>query len=559
MTDQPITLAALAAMEGLVGVAYTPAEREVMLPDLAAQVARVVSLRRVELPNHLAPASAFDPRLPGRSFETEQRPIIPSAGDPGSFDDDDDIAYAPLTALGDWLRSGRLSSTRLMELYLARLKRHGPALECVVSLTGELALAQAAQADAEIAAGRYRGPLHGIPWGAKDLFDTAGIRTSWGATPYRDRVPDRDAAVVRRLAEAGAVLVAKTTLGALAMGDVWFGGRTRNPWNPGEGSGGSSAGSAAAVAAGLVGFAIGTETLGSIVSPCMRCGTTGLRPTFGRVSRDGAMALCWSLDKVGPICRRVEDTALVLSALNGYDPADPGSLSQPFNFDASRGIEGLRIGYDPAWFADDTADDLDRATLETARRLGMDLVELRLPDLPYEALWSILHVEAAAAFEELTLSGRDDLLVRQDRNAWPNSFRKAHLISAVDLLQGQRFRRRVMHEMDWIYDDVHAILGPSFTGPMQLVTNFTGHPALTLRTGFVKRATRAAITPLSAMGRPAPGEGDDTFTVPHGITLWGRLFDEGTLCNIGMALEAAFDVWNERPPPPGAAPGGDRA
>jgi Asp-tRNA(Asn)/Glu-tRNA(Gln) amidotransferase A subunit family amidase len=544
-----ITALSLAEAERLIAVEYSPGQRELVLIDLEDQINRIKNLRSVSLPNALAPASVFDPRLPDTDFELEQRPIVTSHHKPGPLPaSDEDIAFAPLVSLSEWLRTGMLSSTRLTEIYLARLARLNTELECVVTITEGLALEQAARADEEIAAGRYRGPLHGVPWAAKDLLDTAGIATTWGATPYKDRVPDRDAAVVQRLSEAGAVLIAKSTLGALAYGDIWFGGRTRNPWNPGEGSAGSSAGSAVVVAAALAGFTIGTETLGSIVSPCMRCGTTGLRPTYGRVSRVGAMALCWSLDKIGPICRRVEDTALVLAALNGHDAADPGSVDLPFNFDATRSVRGLRVGYDPAWLDDEAADPLDAAVVETVARVGMELTEITLPPLPYEALWSILHVEAAAAFEELTLSGRDRLLVRQDKDAWPNLFRRARLISAVDFLQAQRFRKIVMQEIATIYDDVHAIIGPSFAGPMQLVTNFTGHPSLTLRTGFVERATRAGINPLGAMGRPGAPGGGERHSVPHGITLWGRLYDEGTIVNMGMALEAELGVWDRRPP-----------
>jgi Asp-tRNA(Asn)/Glu-tRNA(Gln) amidotransferase A subunit family amidase len=547
--DARITALNLAEAEKLIAVEYSPEQRELVLIDLEEQINRIKNLRSVSLPNALAPASVFDPRLPGTDFELEQRPIVTSSNGPGPLPaNDEDIAFTPLVSLSEWLRAGTLSSTRLTEIYLARLARFNTELECVVTITEDFALEQATRADQEIAAGRYRGPLHGVPWAAKDLLDTAGIATTWGATPYKDRVPDRDAAVVRRLNEAGAVLIAKSTLGALAYGDIWFGGRTRNPWNPGEGSAGSSAGSAVVVAAALAGFAIGTETLGSIVSPCMRCGTTGLRPTYGRISRNGAMALCWSLDKIGPICRRVEDTALVLAALNGHDAADPGSVDLPFNFDATRSVRDLRVGYDPAWLDEEGADPLDAAVVETVARMGMELIEITLPSLPYEALWSILHVEAAAAFEELTLSGRDRLLVRQDKDAWPNLFRRARLISAVDFLQAQRFRKIVMQEMATIYDDVHAIIGPSFAGPMQLVTNFTGHPSLTLRTGFVERATRAGINPLGAMGRPGdPGAGEH-HSVPHGITLWGRLYDEGTILNVGMAMEAELGVWDRRPP-----------
>ena len=322
-----ISPTAIAEAEKLFGVTYRGSDRAMLTETVAGQIERVLARRQVTLPNALPPATVFSidpPKQPRRKGRLRR-----SGGRAGPLpDNEEDIAFAPLTALSAWIRNRRLSSVRLTEIYLDRLKRFGPKLECVVTLTEELALKQAGRADAEIAAGRYRGPLHGIPWGAKDLLDTAGIATTWGAMPYRKRVPDQDAEVVRLLEEAGAVLVAKTTLGALASGDVWFGGQTRNPWNPDEGSSGSSAGSASATAAGLVGFSIGSETLGSIVSPCMRCGTTGLRPTFGRVPRTGAMALCWSLDKIGPVCRSVEDTALVLSTINAFDARDPGSDSE---------------------------------------------------------------------------------------------------------------------------------------------------------------------------------------------------------------------------------------
>jgi Asp-tRNA(Asn)/Glu-tRNA(Gln) amidotransferase A subunit family amidase len=396
----------------------------------------------------------------------------------------------------------------------------------VVTLLPERALAAAARADAELAAGRDRGPLHGVPCGVKDLFAVAGAPTTWGAVPYRDQVIDDTATVVRRLDEAGAVVAAKLTLGALAWGDVWFGGKTRNPWNPEEGSSGSSAGPAAATAAGLVAFGLGTETLGSIVSPCLRCGTTGLRPTFGRVARTGAMALGWSLDKIGPIARTVEDCMLVLAAINGADLGDPSSLNMPLNFDARRSVRGLRLGYDPAWFEEDGATVLDRQVLEAARQVGLRLVRIELPDWPYQTLMTILMVEAAAAFEELTLSGRDDELSWQEPQAWPNLFRQTRFTPAIEYVQSQRFRRMVMEMMAGQFTEVDAIISPSYAGSLLLITNNTGHPALTLRCGFKEDGT------------------------PHGITLIGPLFDEGTLCSIGMALERELDVWRERPTMP---------
>ncbi|UCD75365.1 MAG: amidase [Phycisphaerales bacterium] len=523
---QAITSRTIAEAEKLAGVKFTSRERKQILKDLEEEVQRLLVRRSLDLPNSLAPGQIFDPRLPDMIFDLEQRPLVPSDDETGSLpDSDEDIAFAPVTKLSHWIERRQLSSLRLTKLYLDRLKRIGPKLECVVTLTEDLALSQARRADEELAGGLYRGPLHGIPWGAKDLFDTAGIRTSWGATPYSDRVPDNDAAVVQRLAEAGAVLIAKLTLGALAYGDIWFDGKTRNPWNPEQGSSGSSAGSAAATAAGLVGFALGTETLGSIVSPSMRCGTTGLRPTFGRVARTGAMALCWSLDKIGPIARTVEDCMLILDAINGADGGDPSSLDMPVDFDARRSVRGLRLGYDPAWFEDEEANGLDRNAVDAARRAGLRLVPVRLPDWPYETLMTILTVEAASAFEELTLSNRDDELVWQEPHAWPNTFRQTRFIPAIEYVQAERFRRMVMEMMDEQFESIDAMISPSYAGSLLLITNNTGHPSLTIRCGFKEDGT------------------------PHGITLWGRLFDEGTLCNIGMALEEELDVWYRRPDP----------
>ncbi len=434
---------------------------------------------------------------------------------------DEDIAFSPVTHLSRWIERGMLSSERLTRIYLDRLRRYGDRLECVITLTEDLALAQAREADAEIRAGRYRGALHGIPYGAKDLFDTRGIRTTWGAMPYRDRVAEDDAFVIQRLREAGAVLVAKTTLGALAYGDIWFGGKTRNPWNLEQGSSGSSAGSASGTAAGLFGFSLGTETLGSIVSPCMRCGTTGLRPTFGRVARTGAMALCWSLDKIGPICRCVEDCVLVLDAIRGADAGDPSSVEAPLGFDAGADVRSMRVGYVADWF--ERATDVDRAALEAMRGLGVQMVELDMDVSPPGALMTILSVEAASAFEELTLTDRDDELVWQEPQAWPNSFRQAWFVPGIEFVQAERLRRRICEEMGRVFEGVDAIIGPSYAGGMLLITNNTGHPCVTLRAGFLEEDR------------------------PHGVTIWGRLFDEGRLGRLGMALEAALGVWERRP------------
>jgi Asp-tRNA(Asn)/Glu-tRNA(Gln) amidotransferase A subunit family amidase len=409
------------------------------------------------------------------------------------------------------------------------------------------ALAEADAADSLLRGGVWLGPLHGVPYGLKDLFDTADIVTGWGAEPFRDRVPEQDAVIVSRLRAAGAVLLGKTTVGALAYNDIWYGGTTRNPWNLNEGSSGSSAGSASATAAGLCGFSIGTETLGSIPSPSQRCGTTGLRPSFGRVPRTGAMALCWTLDKVGPICRSVEDTALVLAAINGRDLGDPASIDAPFNFDAGAPWKDLRVGYLPEAFGEG-ANAIDHAALQAVRDLGVDLREVKLPDLPYGSLINILYAEAAAAFEELTLDDTDDTLTWQDAGAWPNTFRKARFLSAVDHIQLDRLRLRVMKALDALFGEIDVLVGPFMTGPMLVASNFTGHPCLHLPAGFLEVGTRGKAS-LGA-GKLTVGEEDAagrTFTVPQGISLWGRLFDEGRILNLGMALEAALDVAHRRP------------
>lgn len=515
-----ITQESVAAAERLAAIALDDDERNQVIPVLERAARQYRGRRKVDFPNSLSPVLTFRVSSPLLPAEPSQRVDPESLPLPS---DEQDIAFAPVTALSRWIASGRLTSERLTRIYLDRLERIGPQLECVITLTGELALAQAKQMDRETRSGKNRGPLHGIPYGAKDLFDTKGILTTYGAAPYRNRVATRDAKVVERLREAGAVLIAKTTLGALAYGDIWFGGRTRSPWKPSRGSSGSSAGSAAATAAGLLGFSIGTETLGSIVSPSMRCGTAGLRPTFGRVSRAGAMALCWSLDKVGPICRTVEDTAWVLAAMAGPDPEDASSVDAPFGFDANRSIRGLRVGYDPRWFEGRRARDLDRKALDHARALGLELVEVDFPDWPYSFLTTILNVEAATAFEELTLSNRDDELDWQSPQAWPNSFRAARFVPAIECLQADRFRRRVVELLDEKFKNVDVMLGPSYAGAMLLTTNFTGHPSITFRTGFAKDGQ------------------------PHGMTAWGKHFEEATICRVASALERKFDAWHQRP------------
>ena len=531
----------------VMGVSFTPSEIALILDTIEAQIDQARVRRATPFPNDLPMASRFDPRPTGWAGRAQIDRQVFTVAHPGPVpESEEDVAFAPLPHLSAWIRAGQLSSRRLTEIYLDRIAALGPRLDCFVTILPDHARAEADAMDALLGAGTWLGPLHGIPYGAKDLLDTDGTPTTWGAEPYRGRVAEGDAHVVTRLRAAGAVLLGKTTLGALAYGDVWFGGVTRNPWNLNEGSSGSSAGSAAAVAAGLCGFAIGTETMGSITSPSHRCGTTGLRPTFGRVGRSGAMTLCWSLDKIGPMARGVEDCAMVLAAMGGADPRDRSSIAAPLEFDAGASVEGMRVGYLPEAFEGDDATDIDRAALDALCGLPVEVVEMALPDLPIGSLMPVLFSEAAAAFEELTLSGRDDELVRQDADAWPNLFRKARLFSSVDLIQADRLRYRVMEAFAGMFGEVDAMIGP-FGGDMLVATNFTGHPCLHLRAGFEEIPTRS--DPWLDEGGLEPGrtQGGATFTVPQGISLWSGLFEEGRLCNLGLALEAAMGVADSRP------------
>jgi len=514
---------------------------------LAAVYERRTGPRKLALEDTLAPATRWNPLLPGlRSIATHDRFVRSAPSGASLPQKDEDIAFAPVSQLSRWIESKQLTSERLTNIYLARLERFNPKLRCAITITREFALKQAKQADQEIAKGRYRGPLHGVPFGVKDLLDTAGIPTTYGAEPYRNRIPKDDAAVVKRLNAAGAVLVAKLSLGALALNDIWFGGQTMNPWLPEEGASGSSAGPGAGTAAGLVGFSIGSETGGSIISPSMRCGVTGLRPTYGRVPRTGAMTLCWSLDKLGPMTRAVEDGMLVLQAISGPDPGDVASVPSHLDFDANASVKGLRVGYFPVWMNERPATEVDRAALETTKKLGMVPTEVALPNWPYDSLNLILFAEGAAAFEELTLNGGLRELKAQVPDAWPNLFRQARFLSAVDFVQADRMRRKVAEEMARIFSEVDLLLVPSLRDEMLVITNFTGHPSLTLRAGFVE------VTKARSDWAPDPEHPLPTFNpprrVPHGVTLIGRLFDEGTIGRVGIALERAFNVVSERPP-----------
>jgi Asp-tRNA(Asn)/Glu-tRNA(Gln) amidotransferase A subunit family amidase len=544
----PLTFA---EAEKLVRVELSDAERKEAVASWRSGMAplyeRRVGPRKVALEPELAPWSRCEAALPGKPAGPEHNVFVRSKIDPGPLPTrDEDIAFAAVTRLSHWIETRKLTSERLTNIYLQRIERFNPTLLCVITPTRELAIAQAKQADQEIAAGHYRGPLHGIPWGGKDLLDTAGIPTTYGAEPFRNRVPTENAAVVKRLHEAGAVLVAKLSMGALALNDVWFGGQTKNPWLLQEGSSGSSAGPGAATAAGLVGFSIGSETGGSIVGPTMRCGITGLRPTYGRVPRSGAMTLCWSLDKLGPMTRGVEDTMLVLEAITGPDAGDVASVPSKLDYDAGAKVSGLRVGYFPKWMNEAPATDVDRAALEAVKKVGMVPVEVAIPDWPYDSLQLILFAEAAAAFEELTLTHGVDQLKMQVPDAWPNSFRQARFLSAVDFVQTDRFRRKVANEMSRVFSNVDLLLVPSLRDEMLTITNFTGHPSLTLRAGFIE------VSEARSDWAPDPANPPARFSpprrVPHGITLIGRLFDEGRLGSAGLALERSFAVADQRPP-----------
>jgi Asp-tRNA(Asn)/Glu-tRNA(Gln) amidotransferase A subunit family amidase len=547
----PVTPATFAEAEKLMQVAMTEAERQQAADSwrtsLAPYLERRAGPRKVTISDTDAPATLWNPMLPGIAPSPGRDRFVRSKSDGASPPSSDDaIAFAPVTQLSRWIESRKLTSERLTNIYLSRIERLDPKIRSIITLTKDHALARARSADAEIAAGKYRGPLHGIPYGVKDLLDTKDILTTYGAEPFRSRVPAADSAVVRRLNEAGAVLLAKLSLGALALNDIWFGGQTMNPWLLEEGASGSSAGPGAATAAALVAFSIGSETGGSIVSPAMRCGVTGLRPTFGRVPRTGAMTLCWSLDKLGPMTRSVEDAMLVLQAITGPDAGDYSSVPSRLDFDATAPIAGLKVGYISQWMKESPATAVDRAAMETMKKLKLELKEVKLPDWPYSSLMPILFAEGAASFEELALNNQLGTLKVQVKDAWPNLFREARFLSAVDFVQADRLRRKVALEMARVFREVDIMIVPSLRDEQLTITNFTGHPSLTLRAGFVEVAEARSdwapdpANPLQKFNPPR--------RVPHGITILGRLFDDGLICQVGLALEREFGVVGEKPP-----------
>lgn len=545
-----VTPATFAEAEKLMQVTLTPAERQQAADSwrtsMAQYLERRTGPRKVALAATDAPATLWNPLLPNVVSSASADRFVRSKADGAPLPSTDDaIAFAPVTQLSRWIEARQLTSERLTNIYLSRIERLDPKIRSIITLTKDHGLARAKAADAEIAAGKYRGPLHGIPYGVKDLLDTKDIPTTYGAEPFRNRVPAADSVVVRRLNDAGAVLLAKLSLGALALNDIWFGGQTMNPWLLEEGASGSSAGPGAATAAALVAFSIGSETGGSIVSPAMRCGVTGLRPTFGRVPRTGAMTLCWSLDKLGPMTRTVEDAMLVLQAISGPDAGDVSSVPSHLKFDATAPIAGLKVGYIAQWMKESPATDVDRAALETLKKLKLELKEVTLPDWPYSSLMPILFAEGAASFEELALNNELGTLKVQVKDAWPNLFREARFLSAVDFVQADRFRRKVALEMARIFSEVDLLIVPSLRDEQLTITNFTGHPSLTLRAGFVEVAEARsdwAPDPTHPLPKFNPPR-----RVPHGITLLGRLFDDGLVGQVGLALERAFGVAGERP------------
>ncbi|PWB74205.1 amidase [candidate division GN15 bacterium] len=504
---------------------FTDAERDSMLDALKEYARNYDSLRTINIPNSIPPAIMLNPLPVGFKFQTERRPMqlseVTGVKRPKKLED---LSYYSVRELGELIRTKQITSTELTKLCIARLKKYDPMLHCVITLTEDSALKWAAEADVEISAGKYRGPLHGIPYGAKDLLAARGYKTTWGSAPYKDQVIDEDATVIKKLRDAGAILVAKTTMGELAWGDVWYGAMTRNPWDTSQGSSGSSAGSASAVSAGLLPFAIGTETWGSIVSPSTRCGTTGLRPTYGRVSRTGAMALSWSMDKIGPICRNVEDCAIVFDAIIGPDGVDQSLYDAPFNYTPSVDLSKLRIGYLKTDFEKDTSNTANnKVTLDKLRQLGFNLIPIELPKYPIDAMSFILSAEAAAAFDDLTRSNRDTLMVRQIKDAWPNVFRSSRFIPAVEYIQANRFRYMMIQDMARLMDSIDVYVSPPFEGNNLLLNNLTENPCVVLPNGF------------------------DSTGHPTSVTFVGRLFDEATVLTVAKAYQDGTE-WNKRRP-----------
>lgn len=527
-TNDTITTTDLSRAANIFGISFTPAERDSMLREVVDNRTAYVRMRMLPLDNSVPPSIWQQALLPGMATPAPQQKVKWNIASKLTLPaNKNELAFYSVLQLASLIKHKKISSVELTRYFIDRIKKYGDTLECVITITEDIALQQAAQADAEIAAGKYRGPLHGIPYGLKDLFAVKGTRTTWGAAPYKEQMIDEDAHVYTKLKDAGAVLVAKFTLGALAMGDWWYGGRTRNPWNLNYGSSGSSAGSAAATAAGLVPFAIGTETYGSIISPSHTCGATGLRPTFGSIGRGGAMTLSWSLDKVGPICRNAEDAAVVFYHLKGKDPADPASVDMPFNYTGKAEWQNLRIGYAKNYFdriRDTTANEYK--VLNALKAMGVQLIPLSFPDssiYSFDMMGVVIGSESAAAFDAFTRSGLDDQMTRQNRSDWPNSFRAWRFIPAVEYINANRHRYLMMRAMDQFFKQVDVVIVPTFSGNQMAITNLTGHPALCFPNG---------------VGRS---------NLPTSITLLGKLFDEATLLAVGKAIQEATGWHNKHP------------
>lgn len=523
--EEKLTVAIVRQAEKLIGIHFTDAEADSMLSNLEDQRKDYAELRKLNIANSVSPALNFNPIPAGYQFPDAQNSFkatsVKSVNLPANRED---LAFYSVGELASLIKSRQITSVELTQFFLDRLKRFNGSLYNVVTFTEELALKQAAQADAEIKAGKYRGPLHGIPYAVKDLLVVDEYKTTYGAAPYKDQVLSGMGTVVERLNAAGGVLVAKTTLGALAMGDVWFGGKTRNPWNTKRGSSGSSAGSASAVAAGCVPFAIGSETLGSIVSPSTECGTTGLRPTFGRISKHGAMALSWSMDKLGPITRNVEDLAIVFNIIQGEDGKDLSVIPAPFSYTTpGQSLKGYKIGYLKADFERRYANRAnDSLTLARLRSLGAELMPIELPKLPYGAMTLALSAEAAAAFDELTLTNRDDELTKQDKNAWPNYFRSARFIPAVEYIQANRARSLLIKQLNEKLKGLDLYIAPSFSANLT-ATNLSGHPCVVLPNGFNKEG------------------------LPTSITFMGQLFGEGKLLQAAQVYQSSTEFHKKHP------------
>lgn len=526
LENQPITTNVIHHAQSLLGLEFTEAEADSMIFDVTDNRRNFEEIRKVPINNEVAPAVAFNPLPIGFTFDKTPSKFIPSTNPNVKLPiNKSDLAFMSVRELAELIRTKQISSLELTQFFLERLKTYDKQLACVITLTEDLAIQQAKKADAEIAKGKYRGLLHGIPYGAKDLLAKKGYKTTWGSVPFKDQVLDYDATVITRLEEAGAVLCAKLTLGELAWGDVWFGGTTKNPWNLKRGSSGSSAGSASSVSAGLLPFAIGSETLGSIVSPSSECGTTGLRPSFGRVPRTGAMALSWSMDKLGPICRTVEDCAIVFNAIKGTDGKDLSTIDASFSFNGNRkDLKGIRIAYLKKDFDRNyPTKSQDSLSLATLRKLGAELIPLELPNYPVGDMTIILSAEAATAFDELTRNGKDDTMVRQIKNAWPNSFRASRFIPAVEYLQANRLRTKLIQDMETKLKDIDVYISPAFGNANLTLTNLSGHPCVVLPNGF----------------RP---EGR-----PTSITFMGKLFGEGKLLEVAKIYQDATDFHKKHP------------